>query len=715
MLRSGLFAAEPRSGKARPGAARIPQGTAGRAVEPAVGRMARPAPVAMSLAELNSTSATVGQWKVKVVSARKEEYEYSYAGKQRQGMKFECILVSFDPTCYCVGVWKMLQGNKQVVEQAAAKFKDGTAWTMSRVSLETQTKRQFISASHKMVVNLASTKMTAELQSLHAIASDVAPPSSVADILQLQSKQFFDISALLRSVTGEATVQTKYGTRQRATVCCVDGSKMPNEDKVAQLKFTMFQKPGENSLDMMTASVGKAMSFFQLSYQQGSSGEFEVVTSQNFQCRAAIGEKAASLTAEAAVLQSLQSESLGDVTKQWEGNSVAKDYVDISAMQTTCALLNTMLSPTQDIFDTETLWQINFAELVAPARGSDVWTHDKKRLWFPSVLRDFSGEVPVWIREKAALQLASTQDTKSFNHAVIDGELLFPMLSSVRVLRTVSRGSGAEEPGADGDTARVNLVVVEGMEQPWSHGPSKALNEIFPLLLLCPRSVDCVLPASLTMLQKSSHYGLTVAYDTSVTRPCTKAVVLIRSMTKSKLEALGEKGHRLVTDAVEDGLFEALPGGGAAEPAARKGKTPVQVIATCTVENLPDFTLTPPKTGDRSQMALVSVTGVLAQKGGAAEPAVTPGGAGEPAGAAEVTTAVLVERVQLLAPSDAARVRHVLKQLITVAGQVRGSTRPALPTWSQEESPAKVAKCRQLGRWPTGDSVPESQDVGATP
>ena len=80
-----------------------------------------------------------------------------------------------------------------------------------------------------------------------------------------------------------------------------------------------------------------------------------------------------------------------------------------------------------------------------------------------------------------------------------------------------------------------------------------------------------------------------------------------------------------------------------------------------------------------------------------------------------LTTAVLVERVQLLAPSDAARVRHVLKQLITVAGQVRGSTRPALPTWSQEESPAKVAKCRQLGRWPTGDSVPESQDVGATP
>ena len=158
-----------------------------------------------------------------------------------------------------------------------------------------------------------------------------------------------------------------------------------------------------------------------------------------------------------------------------------------------------------------------------------------------------------------------------------------------------------------------------------------------------------------------------------------------------------------------------MPGGGAAEPAARKGKTTVQVIATCTVENLPDFTLTPPKTGDRSQMALVSVTGVLAQKGGAAEPAVTPGGAGEPAGAAEVTTAVLVERVQLLAPSGAARVRHVLKQLITVAGQVRGSTRPALPTWSQEESPAKVAKCRQLGRWPTGDSVPESQDVGATP
>ena len=114
-------------------------------------------------------------------------------------------------------------------------------------------------------------------------------------------------------------------------------------------------------------------------------------------------------------------------------------------------------------------------------------------------------------------------------------------------------------------------------------------------------------------------------------------------------------------------------------------------------------------------MALVTVTGVLVRGGDAAAPAPTDGGAAEPARAAEVTTAVLVERVQLLAPSDVARVRHVLKQLITVAAQVRGSTRPALPAWSQEESPAKVAKCRELGRWPTGDSVPESQPFGATP
>ena len=349
---------------------------------------------------------------------------------------------------------------------------------------------------------------------------------------------------------------------------------------------------------------------------------------------------------------------------------------------------------------------------MAPAHGSNIWTLDKTRVWFQTVLRDFSGEVAVWVREKPALQLAAAQDANSFSQAVTDGEVLFPMLSSVRVLRTVKENSGAQELGED-NAATVNLVVVEGMEQSWSHGPSKALDQVFPLLQLCPQSADCVLPASLSMLRKSSHYGLAVAYNTSAPRPCTKAVVLILSKTKSKLENLGDKGHRLVTDAMEDGLFETLPGDGATEPAAPEGKTTVQVITACTVENLPDFTLTPPKTGDKIQMALVTVTGVLTQRGGAPEPARTRDGAAEPVRAAEITTAVLVERVQLFAQSDVARVRHVLKQLITVAGQVRGNTRPALPAWSQEESPAKVAKCRGLSRWPTDDSVLESQLTGS--
>ena len=74
----------------------------------------------------------------------------------------------------------------------------------------------------------------------------------------------------------------------------------------------------------------------------------------------------------------------------------------------------------------------------------------------------------------------------------------------------------------------------------------------------------------------------------------------------------------------------------------------------------------------------------------------------------KATTSVMVERVQLLAPSDVQKVRRVLKQLITMAVQMPGGTkRQAAPTWSQETSPAKAAKCRELGRWPTGESMPE--------
>ena len=129
------------------------------------------------------------------------------------------------------------------MQQAAAKFKDGTPWTMSRVSLDTQAKRQYISASHKVVVNLANTTMTPVLQSLRSgIAAEVQPPSSVAETLQLQSRQLFDITALVIGVRGEAQAQTKFGPRERATVCCVDGTLMPDSgaaepaiEKVAEL------------------------------------------------------------------------------------------------------------------------------------------------------------------------------------------------------------------------------------------------------------------------------------------------------------------------------------------------------------------------------------------------------------------------------------------------------------------------------------------------
>ena len=524
----------------------------------------------MSLAELNRTSASVGEWQVRILFGEVEEYEYTVAGKQRYGMKFECVLASTDPTCYCVGAWKMVAGDKKGVQQAAAKFKDGTPWTMSRVSLDTQAKRQYISASHKVVVNLAKTTMTPVLQSLRSgIAAELEPPSSVAETLQLQSRQLFDITALVIGVRGEAQVQTKFGPRERATVCCVDGTLMPDSGvaepaskKVAELQFTVFQKAGGKNLAFLNASVGKTVSFFQLSYQQDSSGDFQVVSGQRFHCRPAQGEKADTLTARAAELQSLQSDSLSSVTKVWEGNYTAKDYVATPAMQTTSALLSTMLTPTMDVFEKETLWQVNYAELLAPAPGTDVWTNDKVRVWFPSVLRDFSGEVTVWVREKAALQLAGTEDTKAFSQAAVDGDLLFPVLSSVRVLRTLGQFSGAKD-SEDGDStgiaaaSQVSLVVVEAMEQPWNHGPSNALTEIFHLLQQCPPSADCVLPASLGMLRKSPHYGLAVDYDTGALRPCLKALVLIRSKSKSKLENLGEKGHRLVTEAVEYGLLEA--------------------------------------------------------------------------------------------------------------------------------------------------------------
>jgi len=201
------------------------------------------------------------------------------------------------------------------------------------------------------------------------------------------------------------------------------------------------------------------------------------------------------------------------------------------------------------------------------------------------------------------------------------------------------------------------------------------------------------------MLRKSPHYTLAmesvvppipenlkasfagVPSATTVFRPCTQALALVESSEPSKLQEAGDGGYKITTSNVKDLLHETPDDRG------------VQLTSFCTLENLQDFKLDPPRThGNKKQTALVLISSVL-QVSSAEQPA-----------------SFMVDSVQLLQPAEVDTVKVCLKRMLfltTLAGHMASRKRTSSVPLTHEESPAKAAKCRVLGRHPTAAPVPE--------
>ena len=107
-----------------------------------------------------------------------------------------------------------------------------------------------------------------------------------------------------------------------------------------------------------------------------------------------------------------------------------------------------------------------------------------------------------------------------------------------------------------------------------------------------------------------------------------------------------------------------------------------------------DFMLTPPR-GAEQQAALVVIRGPLDESNSGTS-------------AEEPVHNFLVESILPL-HDDVAKVAKTsllkLISLIALAGQRGGETREN-SGWSEDTRPAKIAKCRSLTRYPTGDEIP---------
>ena len=208
---------------------------------------------------------------------------------------------------------------------------------------------------------------------------------------------------------------------------------------------------------------------------------------------------------------------------------------------------------------------------------------------------------------------------------------------------------------------------------------------------------DTFVAAMLADIRASAFYPLTVRYAeqtlSETLEPsaanvkkgptvcnCTSVLALVSSTKISQKTTMNEKGTTVTTKGVKDLL-------------ANDGRE-YTLTAHCTTDTQIDFMLTPPKRA-KQQAALVVIRGTLDEcnSGSSAEQPVHN---------------FLVESILLLHDDDAQTAKASLLKLISLIAlaRQRGGEKRENSGWSEDASPAKIAKCRSLTRYPTGDEIP---------
>ena len=126
----------------------------------------------------------------------------------------------------------------------------------------------------------------------------------------------------------------------------------------------------------------------------------------------------------------------------------SKDYTRELGTETNTALLRNLSSSSnvQVIDERPTLWQFNWVEVAWPT-GSTVCRKDGQALWFKTAVTDIHGSKDdVWMDERSALKLSTLANKDAFINTWEAGDQSFPIMASVKVVRTMDQLSGASQP-----------------------------------------------------------------------------------------------------------------------------------------------------------------------------------------------------------------------------------------------------------------------------
>ena len=211
-----------------------------------------------------------------------------------------------------------------------------------------------------------------------------------------------------------------------------------------------------------------------------------------------------------------------------------------------------------------------------PDKDANVANNDNSRLWMLVEVEDETGQMKVFMREQAALSLACVDTKEEFEALRADDLLEFPPKASIKLIRkpAESTTNSADKP------VRIHCYIVQATEQDTAETPSTSSLTLINLLEHTEGSTSACVPASLSMIKKDPHYGLSVSYTVggqTFKKPCTRAVVLVTAHTASIPQSMNGD-YQMTTERVCDPMHDSLE---------------CTLMAFCTVKASADYQLKP--------------------------------------------------------------------------------------------------------------------------
>ena len=619
-------------------------------------------------------------------TARKREYMWN--SQKRTAYNFQCMLVSTaDPTQYMLGDAHGKGMTETKLNQLKDKFKNGLVLHMSKVAFAENTNQQYNSTPKTEVVSMLSTTWSPVLISAGKLKMpETAIP--IAASMGIEREQSFDALALIQEVSdmnNGGNTQTGQA-RVRCQVLLNDGSLKEDNSKVWHLPVTIFADATTNGQEPLlfqnlrqAAEQQIAMAFFGIQGKKSEanaiSGKWSFQSSFGFFCeKASNTTRGKALEDKATELFAAPAEAVPQSALQSRSTDDHENFADMEAIETTCALLKSIMVKTkvQAIEADTSFWQINWCHVHPPEKAAEVCTKDNSRLWMSVRVEDETGHLNIYMREKAALSLSRTDSKEEFEDSRANDALDFPNKASIKIIRkTAAPQTPTAEDSAD-QPAQIQCYIVEAAEQAIADTPSKSSLTLLTLLKQTEARTDACAPASISMIKKDPHYGLSVSYkveDQIIRKRCTRAVALVRASSASRSDNMNE-GYQMITEGVRDPLNESFV---------------CTLMSFCTVRTSPDYQLKPAR-GMKTQTAFVVIADVLE------------------AGSAEKPPSFLVESLEKIPDAEGELAPdHISRriQFASLVAKMQGTTKKR--EWTEETSPAIAGKCRRLGKSPTDE------------